>query len=55
MQAIVDRVVRAFTFRHPVSDDEAKSVRAEATEFAMELLENYKSQMARRTHRANSR
>jgi hypothetical protein len=49
MQAIVDKVMRAFTFKHPVSDDEAKLVRQEAADFAAELLENYKSRLARRT------
>jgi hypothetical protein len=52
MQAIVDRVIRAFAFKHPVSDAEAKLVRQEATDFAAELLENYKSQLALRTLRA---
>jgi hypothetical protein len=52
MQAIVDKVMRVFTFKHPVSDDEAKLVRQEPTDFAAELLENYKSQLAQRTLRA---
>jgi hypothetical protein len=52
MQAIVDKVMRVLTFKHPVSDDEAKCVRQEATDFAAELLENYKSQLAQRTLRA---
>jgi hypothetical protein len=52
MQAIVDKVMRAFSFKHPVSDDEAKRAHQEATELAVELLENYKGQLARRTVRA---
>jgi hypothetical protein len=52
MQAIVDKVMRVLTFKHPVSDDEAKRVRQEATDFAAELLENYKNQLAQRTLRA---
>jgi hypothetical protein len=52
MQAIVDKVMRAFAFKHPVSDAEAKLVRQEVTDFAAELLENYKSQLAHRTLRA---
>ena len=52
MQAIVDKVIRVFTLKHPVFDDEAKRVRQEATDFAAELLENYKSQLAQRTLRA---
>jgi hypothetical protein len=51
MQAIVDKVMRAFTFKHPVSGDEAKLLSQEATDFAAELLEKYKSQLAQRTLR----
>jgi hypothetical protein len=51
MQAIVDKVIRAFAFKHPVSDTETKLGRQEAADFAAELLENYKSQLARRTLR----
>jgi hypothetical protein len=53
MQAIVDKVMRVFTFKNPVSENEAKLVRQEATDFAAELLENYRSQLARRTLGAN--
>jgi hypothetical protein len=50
MQAIVDKVLRAFTVKHPVSDDdEAKLVRQDVTDLAAALLENYKSQLARRS------
>ena len=49
MQAIVDKVMRVFTSKHPVADDEAKLVRQEVTDFAAELLENYKRRLARRT------
>ena len=45
----VDRVMRAFTLKHPISDQEAEAVRREATEFAAELLEKYKSKFAHRT------
>jgi hypothetical protein len=48
MQAIVEKVMRALSVKHPVSDDEAKPAR-EAAELAAELLENYKKQLARRT------
>jgi peptide deformylase len=48
MQAIVEKVMRALAFKYPVPDDEAKRARQEATEFAAELLKNYKSQLARR-------
>ncbi|KZD21396.1 hypothetical protein [Tardiphaga robiniae] len=55
MQAAIDRVIRSFTFRHPVSLSEpmsdGPSIQAsdEATEFATRLLENYKGQLARRS------
>jgi hypothetical protein len=49
MQAIVEKVMRAFTFKHGIADDEAKGARQEATAFAAELLDNYKGQLARRT------
>lgn len=52
MQAIVDKVMRAFTIKHPVRDDEAKRVPQEVTDFAAELLENYKTQLARRARGA---
>jgi hypothetical protein len=55
MYAVVDKVMRAFTFRHPVSDAEANRVRQEVTEFAVELLANYKGQLARRTLRVRRR
>ena len=51
MQAIVDKVMRALSVKHPVPDDEAKPAQ-QATELAAELLENYKKQLARRTLRA---
>ena len=51
MQAIVDKVMRVFTSKHLVSDDEAKLARQESSDFAAELLENYKSQLAQRTFR----
>jgi hypothetical protein len=49
MQAVVDRVMRAFTLKHPISDQEAEAVRREATEFAIGLLAKYKNQLKRRT------
>jgi hypothetical protein len=53
MQAIVEKVMRVFAFKHPVSEDDAERVREEAAEFAAELLENYKSELARRSFRAS--
>jgi hypothetical protein len=52
MQAIVDKVIRAFAFKHPALDAQTRVRRQEATDFAAELLENYTSQLARRTLRA---
>jgi hypothetical protein len=49
MQAVVDRVMRALTLKHPISDQEAEAIRREATEFAINLLAKYKSQLAQRT------
>lgn len=49
MQAVVNRVMRAFTLKHPISDEEADAVRKEVTAFAAGLLEKYKDQLARRT------
>jgi hypothetical protein len=49
MQAIVDKVKRALTFKHPVADDDAQPTHIEAKEFASELLENVRRQLARRT------
>ena len=54
MQATVDRVLRTFRARLPVSlhdpmsDAQPRAVRDEATDFAAQLLENYKGQIARR-------
>ncbi|MES2027962.1 MAG: hypothetical protein V4477_02160 [Pseudomonadota bacterium] len=58
MQAAIDRVIRSFTFRNPVSLGEpmsdSPSIQGsdEATEFATRLLENYKGQLARRSPKA---
>jgi hypothetical protein len=49
MQAVVDRAMRAFTLKHPISDEEADAIRREATEFAVDLLAKYKNQLSHRT------
>ena len=49
MQAVVNRVMRSFTLKHRISDEEAEAVRKEVTAFAAELLEKYKDQLGRRT------
>ena len=49
MSAVVDRVMRAFTLNHPMSDEQTEAVRQEVTEFTAELLEKYKNQLEHRT------
>jgi hypothetical protein len=49
MQTVVDRAMRAFTLKHPISAQEAEAVRREATEFAIGLLAKYRSQLEHRT------
>jgi hypothetical protein len=51
MQAVVDRVKRIFDLNHPISDQEAEAIRREATEFAIDLLTKYRSQLAQRSLR----
>ena len=51
MQTVVDRVKRALTLNHPISDEEAEAVRREATEFAIDFLAKYREQLAHRTLR----
>ena len=53
MQAVVDRVMRAFTLPRPMSDKQTEAVRQEVTEFAAELLEKYRSQLEHRTLSGN--
>ena len=55
MQTFVDKVIHAFSFKHSDADDEDQRTQREATELAAELLENYKSQLARQTVRAQRR
>jgi len=55
MQAIVHKVMHAFSFKHPEADDEGKRAHREAAELATELLENYKQQLARRMSLAQRR
>jgi hypothetical protein len=49
MQAVVDRMKRALTLNHQISDREAEAIRRDATEFAIDLLAKYKNQLAQRT------
>ena len=61
MQAAVDRVIRSFfsknpvslrlpiSLQPPVSDARSAAVRDETSAFAAQLLENYKGQLSRRS------
>ncbi len=61
MQATVDRVIRSFLSKHPVSlrrslwlqapmsDVRSGAVHDETSAFAAQLLENYKGQISRRS------
>ena len=53
MQAVVDRIMRALALKHPLPEKDSGVDRQEITEFASELLEKYKTQLARRTFAAN--
>ena len=53
MQAAVDRVIRSFSLKQPMSDDASAAVhdgaaQDHAMQLAAHLLENYKGQLARR-------
>ena len=49
MQAAVDRVIRNLTPRQPVPPKAADDAQEDATHFAGQLLENYKSLLAQRS------
>jgi hypothetical protein len=48
MQAVVERVMRAFISKHHLSKDKAEAVRQEVTDFAAELLEKYQARLEQR-------
>ena len=53
MQAAVERVIRSFGLKQPMSDDSGAAMhdgaaQDHATQLAAQLLENYKGQLARR-------
>jgi hypothetical protein len=54
MQAVVERVMRAFTLKNP-PPNEADDARRSPAEFAAELLENYKAQLLQRAQPPRSR
>jgi hypothetical protein len=61
MQAAIDRVLRTFALKHPVSvhgamsfhepmsGEQAGAARDKATAFAVQLLDNYRDQLAQRS------
>lgn len=61
MQAAIDRVLRTFALKppfsvheamslhEPMSDEQAGAARDKATAFAVQLLDNYRDQLARRS------
>lgn len=44
---MVERIMRAFEKKRPMSDEQTKAVREEVTRFANELLEKYKNRLSR--------
>jgi hypothetical protein len=54
MQAVVERVMRAFTLKNPPAN-EADDVRRSPAELAAELLENYRAQLLQRAQPPRSR
>ncbi len=52
MQAAVERVIRSFIMKQPMAEDASTEIhdgaKVEAMQFAAQLLDNYKSQLAQR-------
>ncbi|HEY8332478.1 MAG TPA: hypothetical protein VIQ05_01685 [Tardiphaga sp.] len=49
MLTTVDRVIARLTWKHPMADRQVRAVRDDATQFAAQLLENYKSHLVQRS------
>lgn len=49
MQPVIDRIIAKFTLKQPMSETQSQAVRDDAARFAAELLENYRSQLVRRS------
>lgn len=45
---MVDRIMKAFALKRPMTDDQSQAVREEVTKFANELLDKYKIQLSPR-------
>lgn len=48
MLTTVDRVIARLSLKHPVSGNHTAAARDDAAQFASQLLENYKGQLAQR-------
>jgi hypothetical protein len=55
MQAVVERVMRAFTLKNSLSDEKADRARRTPAELAAELLENYRAQLLQRAQPPRNR
>ncbi|GAB1715870.1 MAG: hypothetical protein NTAFB05_09120 [Nitrobacter sp.] len=55
MQAVVERVMRAFALKFSPSDDKSERARPTPAELAAELLENYRAQLLQRAQPPRSR
>ena len=55
MQAVVERVIRAFTLRNPLCHEDVDGARPTPAGLAAELLENYRAQLLQRTQSPRNR
>jgi hypothetical protein len=55
MQAVVERVIRAFTLKNSPSDKKADDARRIPAELAADLLENYRTQLLQRARPSHNR
>ena len=51
MQAMIDSVAQSFTSKPPIFAERSGADREQVTQFAMQLLANYKSQLEKRVPR----
>jgi hypothetical protein len=55
MQAVVERVIRAFTLKNPPPGEKVNRDRRTPAELAADLLENYKAQLLQRAQPPRNR
>jgi hypothetical protein len=55
MQAVVQRVMRAFTLKNPPPDEKADGTRRTPAELAADLLKNYRAQLLQRAQPPRNR